>query len=740
MKKNVLVTQGSLWGDCAGVQNKDCGASSLPPSDLKPQTLPSHLTPCTEANNKKESATAAKRVILEGVVVEAKSNFDASEAEVPNDFRGPSMSSPEPQNPSETLIKPTIRRAKRLKPQHMTQSEGKDQFYPTPDKIAGMMLAGVNWDKVGSILEPSAGKGDLLMAAIKAHSARKGYTQHSDKKLEADCIEIDPYLRQILTYNFSDESIEDLRDRHKELDRRKWDRNLTQAEKDEYKSLRQRIKTVDDVDMRIVHDDFLTYKGIQKYDLILMNPPFADADLHLLRALELQKSGGQVICLLNAQTILDPYSKTRRLLAQQLQKLGAKISFVENAFSFANGAERTADVDVAIVRVDIPSVRRESGVYERMKKAQDQESRKYGGEDGYKHTYADIVAHDFIEAMIAQFNLEVAAGVELINDFEDFAPYMRRSFTPGDSYFENEPILSLNISKQSATKAHENVNRYIKAVRGKYWSELLSKREITGKLTNKLREEYYNSVGKMADYDFSEFNIRNIIVEINSQIVTGIKESIMTLFDKLTADHTYYSECKNNIHYFNGWKTNKAHKIGKKSIIPVYGIFSSWPSEKDVINTYEAEKQLSDLEKVFNYLDGRTTDEVNLRIALDRAASTKQTKNIECKYFKVDFFKKGTMHIKFTDQAIIDRLNVYAAQNRGWLPPYYGKANYDEMCDEGKAVVNDFQGKAAYAKVLANKEFYLADASESSGVINAGSSMFLLGDKTSASGHMNSAS
>ena len=622
---------------------------------------------------------------------------------------------------------------KRLKPQHITITNGNDQFYPTPDKLAGMMLAGIDWDKIETILEPSAGKGDLLMAATKA-SAINNRHRRRDIGLEADCIEIDPYLRRILEYNFSEESVQELRERYRELDKTTWSSTRTQAEKEEHKRLLYRIKAVDSVDMRIIHDDLLTYKGGKRYHLILMNPPFSEGDLHLLKALELQKYGGQIICLLNTQTILDPNSKRKRLLVQQLEKYKAKITFVENAFSKSSDAERTAEVDVAIIKVSIPFTRRESTIYERMKKAQEQdegrcdntrdssthnrnnecdedngENSGIGIKNNRRHEYTDLAPSDFAEYMVAQFNLEVSAGMELIHEYDALVPYMMTDLPGQTNSFRNEPILNLYVGRQTLYNGVESINRYLREVRYKYWRVLLNNDQVIGRLTSKLQDEYRNSVGKMSDYDFSIFNITQIMAEIKSQIVVGVKESIMTLFDTLTTAYSYYPECKNNIHYFNGWKTNKAHKIGKKSILPSYGIFSNWDARKDCINSYEASKQLSDIEKVFNYLDGRMLAPVSLGNVLNRAEMTGQTKNIECKYFKVDFYKKGTMHIKFTDQEIVDRMNIYVAQNRNWLPPYYGKMDYEDMCDEGKAVVDEFQGKAAYGKVMSNKEFYLAE-------------------------------
>ena len=582
----------------------------------------------------------------------------------------------------------------------MTSTMGDDQFYPTPGHLAGKMVAGIDWSKIETILEPSAGKGDLLMAAAKAFASNSEYDRKR-KGLDADCIEIDPYLQQILAYNFSDESISGLRESHSELDRKRFSLGFTHANKEALKKLNRQIEPVQATNMRIVHDDFLTFRGQKKYDLILMNPPFAEGDRHLLKALELQKNGGCVVCLLNAETLRNVRTKTRQLLQQKLQKYGAKITFVPNAFK---DAERTADVDVAIVRVIIQcdASDTKSDIYERMKKAAEQEYQE--------HEHTALISGGFIEQLVQQFDIEVASGLGLIREYEAMRPYILDKIpTESNSGSYSKPILTLCVGDKTIYSGAENINRYLKATRWKYWYALLNNDKITGKLTNKLQQEYRESVDKMQNYDFSLFNIQKVIAEINCQIFTGVKESIMELFDRLTAEHSWYPESKKNIHYFNGWATNKAHKISKKSIIPGNGVFSSYSWKRDSFDEYHTFSLLSDVEKVFNYLDGRMTEDVDLRKVLRTANAIGQTKNIQCKYFKVDFYKKGTVHIKYTDQAIIDRLNIYAAQSRNWLPPYYGKVDYADMPDDAKVVIDDFQGEKAYGEVMANKVFYLAD-------------------------------
>ena len=63
-------------------------------------------------------------------------------------------------------------------------------FYPTPPAVAAQMLSGLNLDGK-SILEPSAGKGDLCDAII-----RKGFFGNQDRaKQKIHCCEIEPELQ-----------------------------------------------------------------------------------------------------------------------------------------------------------------------------------------------------------------------------------------------------------------------------------------------------------------------------------------------------------------------------------------------------------------------------------------------------------------------------------------------------------------------------------------------------------------
>ena len=571
-----------------------------------------------------------------------------------------------------------------MKTTDMTVTLGNDQFYPTPPALAEKMLEGLDMNFVSTVLEPSAGKGDLVTAI-----ARKNQLSYRNREIDVDCCEIDPYLRQILQYNFSDEKKQEI-GAAQGYHTREYD-------------------LIDHTKLHVVHDDFLTYSSMKHYDLILMNPPFQDGAKHLLKALHMQRDGGLVICLLNAETLRNPYTDMRQDLVRMLQELNAEITFVDDAF---RDAERSASVDVAIVRVHIQEAEHESEFWSRMKKAIAESDPQPDPE------LKALVAGDYIDQAITLYNTEVAATMEFVKEYRALVPYIYTDLSPQDKY--RAPILTLTVSGDRGASGFDQ-QRYMRTVRLKYWRALFSNEKFVGRLTSNLRERYEKQVDRMADYEFSAFNIKQIMIEMNAEMTQGVEDSIMGLFDKLTIEHSWFPECKNNRHYFNGWATNKAHKVGKKCIVPEDMFHDTWGYGKDYLDTYKAFKVLSDLEKSFDYLGGEGPEGYDLNARLEWAKQSGQTRNIQLKYFAIDIYKKGTTHIKFYPETmkLVDRLNIYASQKKGWLPPRYGKARYKDMNDMEQMVVDSFHGNdtkgsgaKAYAEVMANAAFYLTEPTQ----------------------------
>ena len=592
----------------------------------------------------------------------------------------------------------------------ITTDEAREGFYPTPPNVVEKLLEGIEWYKVENILEPSAGKGNIvdgIAAAYKAESWRS-----RDNQLPVDCIEIDPYLRSILQYEYGGPREAEMRKRIRELeDNREYDYTLHKyvcrnpSDAAEHRELTEEKDKRRSVECRIVHDNFLTFNSRKRYGLIVMNPPFSNGDEHLLHAINLQsRHGGQIRCVLNAETLLNPYTNRRKILRAKLEELGADVSYLDGAFS---DGERKTNVRVAVVKIVIPVPEiGESEIYQRLKAAAEVE-------ETAPDDVTDLAVADFLQEIVSRFNVEVDSGLALIREYKAMQPYLLQSLSPDETY--NKPILALRIDRDSEY-TELNANRYLRLTRRKYWKALFTNKEFTGKLTSNLREKYQGMVDKMQEYDFTLFNIRQIMVEMNAEMDQGIQDTIVALFDRMTEQHSWYPECQKNVHYFNGWKTNKAHKINSKVILPVNGMFSCYSWEKDTFSVHNAYSTISDIEKVFEYLDGNMSAPVDLLGVLECAHATGKTKNIPCKFFDVTLYKKGTMHIKFHNQALVDRFNIYCSQKKNWLPPNYGRTAYADMDKEAQTVVDEFHGNgaegsgaAAYGEIMKQRGYFLAE-------------------------------
>ena len=230
-------------------------------------------------------------------------------------------------------------------------------FYPTPKHLINKMLSSVNLYEITTILEPSAGKGDIIDYIKEEHK----YNNFS--RYDIECIEYNIDLRNILKGK----------------------------------------------GYKVVYDDFLTFNTFKKYDLILMNPPFSEGDKHLLKALELQKDGGQVVCLLNAETIKNPYSVYRKDLVRKLDELNASVEYLQDQFTSEDTFRKT-DVEIALIKVNIPPKERKSKILQGLKQS------FYHTEDDEK-IKNELISSNFIEGLIQQYEFEMQAGIKLINEY-----------------------------------------------------------------------------------------------------------------------------------------------------------------------------------------------------------------------------------------------------------------------------------------------------------------------------------
>ena len=159
------------------------------------------------------------------------------------------------------------------------------QFYPTPMSLARKAHAKFNNRVITRMLEPSAGRGDLL----------KPLTNNKN----IDTIELDLGNQAIL--------------REKKFN--------------------------------VIDADFMQFDGVAMYSHIIMNPPFNNGAEHVIKAWSLIASG-ELVAIVNAETIKNPFSSARKLLSKLIADYGT-VEFIEEAFTEPDTLRKTS-VEVAL--------------------------------------------------------------------------------------------------------------------------------------------------------------------------------------------------------------------------------------------------------------------------------------------------------------------------------------------------------------------------------------------------------
>ena len=522
--------------------------------------------------------------------------------------------------------------------------ENYTNFYPTPKNLLRDITRNLQLWKYDGILEPSAGKGDIC-----------DFLKSKQEGLLIDCIEINPELQA----------------------------------------------TLKGKGYAVIHNDFLTFKPRTHYDLIIMNPPFDNGAVHLRKALGMQKEGGRIICILNAETLKNPYSNERKLLVNELEKYQATISYREQEFS---SAERATNVEIAVVDVIIPKKVNTSFIFSNLKE-------KYYKEESLSEV-TDVADKDYLKSAVMQYDIEVEAGLMLIQEYKAMCPYILDSLNKNAEY--SNPILTLKLGD----KRDVSENEYVRRVRMKYWKALFEDERFTKAMTENMRSSYAEKVHELARYDFTIANIQEIQVQMCRNLIGGIEDCIMHLFDELSYQYAWSTEYNKNIHYYNGWASNKAWYVNTKVILPKQAWNYIW--KRMEVGKYEFQGFFSDIEKALNYLDGCPGADIYIAECLKQADKIGKTKGIHCKYFDLTFYKKGTVHISFTNEDTIKKLNIYAGKKLNMLPPHYGKVRYEDMTPEEQKVVKEFDGSCeAYNKIFENKEQFLYEASENASLLTA---------------------
>lgn len=514
-----------------------------------------------------------------------------------------------------------------------------DSFYPTPEDLAFKMLSKVkNLSSIKYVLEPSCGKGNLIDSYCKYYKEHNGrrmeYKKTARDYVKFDVIEIDQYLNSILKGN----------------------------------------------GYNVVGEDFLEFQPQRYYSLILMNPPFIQGAEHLLKAIDIQERiGGQIVCIINAETLKNTYSNNRKILKDILESYNADIEYIDNAFS---NSERETDVQIALVYLDIP-MKDKTTMFER-------EFTRDNPNISFKDLNALIPNMSKLEQLVFECDLIKKSVTELYK--EKFKI----------DHMLNSVGLNSDISICDKTYSPKilSLNEFINQINLKYWNKFINETDFLDRLPSNLRHTFNSNMERQADICFNLENVHYFYEELIAAIPQSYEEVCSKVFDDITRRYSYTDSVWNKtILHYDGWKTNDCMKITERCIIPCY---RSW-------GLYQLPDILLDLNIIFNNITGIRDD-----ISKDREllkAIENHGKKLETKHFIIDSYKKQTLHIFFKNKDALQTFNILASKGKNWLPPSFGEKTWGDMDEEEKASITNFgidvnsyalySGKTDYLRLMA---------------------------------------
>lgn len=465
-------------------------------------------------------------------------------------------------------------------------------FYPTPNEVIFQMLEGVTIENK-IILEPSSGKGDIM-----------DYLNNNGAKDILFC-EINEDLQKI--------------SQHKG---------------------------------KFLIDDFLSLESsqISHIDLIVMNPPFSADEKHISHAFNIAPAGCKIIALCNAQTILNPFSYSRKELKGNIDLYG----HFQNLGDCFSNAERATGVEIGLVVLQKPG------------ESYSTEFEGFFLEDEEEPQGDGIMSYNIVRDLVNRY-------VESIKIFDCQLEEAERMNKLTTGYF------SVNIG-MNITDKDKPVKRadFKKEMQKSGWKFIFAKMNMQKFATRGLADDINKFVETQTHIPFTMKNIYKML-----QIVVGTTEqrmdkAILEVFDQVT---THYHENRFNI---EGWKTNSHYLLNQKFIFPYMIDQDKWSWNKYTArpSSYSNFGRIEDLIKALCYITGDNYDNKESLHQFLMADKAEYGVWAEWGYFKIKCFKKGTIHFEFLDRELWGRFNQRVAKIKGF--PLYEKAP-DKRTERQKA-------------------------------------------------------
>jgi hypothetical protein len=386
-----------------------------------------------------------------------------------------------------------------------------------------------------------------------------------------------------------------------------------------------------------------------------LNPSFKNGAKHLLHAWR-GLWEGEIACILNAETIKNPFTAERKFICDLIERHGS-VEFEQGAFE---DGERKTNVEIAYVflkksaQADITA--------DIVANAMDQGD----------HADEEDIIRDVLdgENQIAMRGSTIKNAVKAYNSAVQAAKESaiaagRAGYYAslcGMQYIESSME---GVIAEGVESVRKRIVKHHEALLQASWQNIINSTDFTSRLSSKARERFMAELKTISQLEFTSKNIYALLDGIVASQGEMQISMLCDVFDEISKYH--YGNHNNTVSY-RGWKSNSKHRSNgmkikaTRFILPMNKSYSSSNSVG-----FESERLLADFDKVFAMLDGKMEPEVSLEsLSKNKLLSSDR---IESTYFDVRWYRGiGTLHFFPKNKKLIDRLNRFVGRERQWIP------------------------------------------------------------------------
>ena len=533
------------------------------------------------------------------------------------------------------------------------------QYYPTGEKTAALMWAKFK-RPIRHVCDPSAGKGHLI------RHAKEGFPglDESDIPWLADVQDVDvPNGRFGAT-------------RLREYARQKF------ADLPEVSAIEIDVahhSSLKELGVKVLGYDFLETSSLATVSHLILNPPFAEGCAHVLHGWDCLHDG-EVVAIVNAQTLRNPYTQERRRLVELIERHG---SFEYLTDQFVDDVARKTSVEIALIYLEkVPQKYLDVNALLGDLRRGDNEHRELDPEI----SSALALPGNFISDTYARFELAVGAA--------------RNASEQGAIAATTEAALGLTLAEMQAkgvgsefremvgsvrSAANEDFKRRYDVLKKKAWSQIIRSSLLNDKLSNQARRKVEASAQDIYELEFTVANVHGFLAGVMQSLGDVYQQMLVDMFDSIIG------RSSDNVVFYRSYKSNEKHRIGmrlrrSRFILPRFRM--GFGGSLD----YEDERFLADIDRCWGVLNGINGHYDGLVEAVKKN-DLRSSDRYQSRFFSFRYYK-GTQTIHFypNDSEVMEKMNRFVGKLRRWLPGDMEEANADfaEQYNSGETLTKEY--------------------------------------------------